>query len=178
MPICLECEKEFDEKRKQKGRQKYCSPKCRYKAWIEANPQKHLDYQRKWFRKTHPHFCRICKTQIFGAGRTASCGSEKCEKEILRLSQEKHRIKRKDKVFQLLGGPSCVYCGCDNMQALEINHKKDFGTREHGTKLLNDICSGRKKKEDFEIVCRVCNALHYMKMKGIKGWKVTWIKEQ
>lgn len=38
--ICLECNKEFRTKRRNK---KYCSDKCRNKAWIKLHPRKEKD---------------------------------------------------------------------------------------------------------------------------------------
>lgn len=80
----------------------------------------------------------------------------------------------------MLGG-KCVNCGCDNTDALEINHKNGGGTRErrerNGSKAFYlAILSGRRDSADLEIRCKVCNILHYLKeLKKVEGnWKITW----
>jgi hypothetical protein len=87
------------------------------------------------------------------------------------------------KTIEFLGG-KCVNCGCDDFEALELNHKNGGGAkeqRESGSRtkqLYLDILSGRRKKEEFDLRCRVCNSLHYLtELKGIKDkWKITYIK--
>lgn len=42
--------------------------------------------------------------------------------------------------------------------------------------IARDILSGKRDPFDFEVVCRVCNAHHYLtKLKGIKDrWEIRW----
>ena len=38
-----------------------------------------------------------------------------------------------------------------------------------------DIANGRAEVEEFNVLCRVCNALHYVKgILGVGGHEVTW----
>lgn len=96
-----------------------------------------------------------------------------------RIKQNEYIQKMKIKAYKILG-EKCINCGCDDIQALEFNHKNGGGAAEyraHGgcqKQLILDIVAGRRK--DIELTCRVCNALHYLvKLKGLKNkWKVTY----
>jgi len=94
--------------------------------------------------------------------------------------KEEHRIwylAKKIQAYEILGG-KCVYCGCTDIDALEINHIHGGGRKEpkHGKALYLDIISGKRTTEDLELTCRICNAWHYLvHIKNIKdGWKITW----
>lgn len=98
-----------------------------------------------------------------------------------RISQTKYARKLRTRVITLLG-KKCVYCGCDVVEALEINHRSGGGHQEF--KKINrskkgwylDILSGRRTIEDLELTCRICNAHHYLtQIKDIKDdWTITW----
>jgi len=103
------------------------------------------------------------------------------EKRNLNI-RRKYRKEVKIKAYQKLGG-KCVYCGCNNFDALEINHKFGGGAQEIKTRISNykfylDIVAGRRTTEDLELTCRVCNAWHYLtKIKKIAGnWRIEWIE--
>jgi hypothetical protein len=106
------------------------------------------------------------------------------EKNRIWMRSYMKRYWRKNKIaaFKILGG-KCVNCGCDNIDALEINHPFGGGNEErrkagfYERKLYRDIISG--KKVDVELTCRVCNALHYLvQLKGLPNrWHITYIPE-
>lgn len=77
------------------------------------------------------------------------------------------------------GNPQCINCGCDFFPILEINHKNGGGCQERRTKsnnmLYRDIIAGRRSVEDLEVACRVCNALHFVRLKhGFLPIRVSW----
>ena len=86
----------------------------------------------------------------------------------------------KKSVLSVVGGkhPKCVYCGCDDERLLELNHKFGGGTKEikkKGAKMYWDIILGRRKLDDLEIACRICNAKHYLELKyGKLPFKITY----
>jgi hypothetical protein len=96
-----------------------------------------------------------------------------------RASIRKYIRKLRLRAIAKLGG-KCIYCGCDNPNALEMNHINGGGCQEskvHGRKtksLYLDIVAGRRN--DIELTCRVCNAVHYLvKLKGLPNkWKVIY----
>lgn len=112
------------------------------------------------------------------------------QREFQKEWQRKHRAEARKyqrslrtKVLELLGG-KCVYCGCNDFEALEINHINGQGAKEkqkrwkHGNKgYYCAILNGTRSIEDLELTCRVCNARHYLNdIKGIGGtWIIQWV---
>jgi len=97
--------------------------------------------------------------------------------EYHRKYRHSKNLEIRTKVIQFFGG-KCIYCGCDNPGALEINHKNGGGGKENRNPAFDyrrryrEILNG--KREDLELVCRVCNANHYLCSKGITGITVIW----
>ena len=121
------------------------------KETLRDNPEKMREYKREW-----------------GKRNTA-------------ITRNYRRRVRK-RVLEKLGG-KCVYCGCDVDEILEINHKHGGGGKEYNEKynctvtFHLDILKGRRSIDDLELTCRVCNAMHYVKViKGIEGHVVEWKK--
>ena len=73
----------------------------------------------------------------------------------------------------------CVYCGCDEPSILEINHINGGGGKEtkRGAKMpvfYWDIIKERRSTSDLEIACRVCNTLHYLRLRYPQAnWRFT-----
>ena len=94
-------------------------------------------------------------------------------------TRRKYRRNIRKQVLEKLGG-KCVYCGCDIEEILEINHIHGGGNREYRENykcqitFYLDIVKGRRSIDDLELTCKVCNAMHYVKLKGIEGHKVIW----
>jgi len=99
---------------------------------------------------------------------------------------KKNRAKRKKydrelrlKAIEKLGG-KCVNCGCDNVDALEFNHKNGGGYSEYkahggcGRQICLDILA--RRRDDIELTCKVCNALHCLvKLKRLPNkWKINY----
>jgi predicted RNA-binding Zn-ribbon protein involved in translation (DUF1610 family) len=66
--------------------------------------------------------------------------------------------------------PVCENCGCDDVRLLEVNHKNGGGNKElkfgkNTNAFAWDIYMGRRKTDDLNLLCRVCNALHYLELK-------------
>jgi hypothetical protein len=74
--------------------------------------------------------------------------------------------------------PICVYCGCDDIRLLEINHIKGGGRKEIAEKKVGfykDIVSGKRSVEDLNIACKVSNAKHYLELKyGLLPFTIKW----
>lgn len=86
--------------------------------------------------------------------------------------------------MQIVAGrpdPVCVYCGCDDIRFLEVNHKKGGGAKETQTSGNNfywDIIKGRRPVEDLEIACGLHNKLHYYKLKygaDAANFLISWL---
>lgn len=89
------------------------------------------------------------------------------------------RLRALDK----LGGRKCVNCGCMVEEILEINHKGGKGRKERkkskkgAMQFYRDIVHERVDISKYNVLCRVCNAQHYVeKILRIKGHKISWNK--
>lgn len=97
-----------------------------------------------------------------------------------RASYRRYWRNMRKKVIEKLG-VKCVYCGCDEYEALEINHINGKGGEESREKRKTfhlNILSGRRKTDDLELTCGVCNKWHYLtKLKGLPdNWEIKWKK--
>ena len=94
------------------------------------------------------------------------------------------------KVFRLIAkseSPRCIYCGCDEMALLQINHKNGGGQQERksthtrtGFTFFDALIRGKRTTDDLEIVCGPDNILHYYKRKYpaiADKLKVIWVGE-
>lgn len=108
-----------------------------------------------------------------------------------RIQQNNYRKSVRQRVFQRLGGARCVYCGCDDIRFLEVNHKNGGGNKTdfkskagglgcgRGWTFYGNILNGKRRIDDLEVACRVCNALHYLKVKfgseATTNFRVNWM---
>ena len=74
----------------------------------------------------------------------------------------------------------CVSCGCDREELLEINHVNGGGGKEFkkkGNKFYIDIAKMRRETNDLELLCKPCNAIHYLELKfGNLPFQIKWVK--
>lgn len=128
------------------------------------DPERKKEYMKK--------YCQIHKEEIRLKARKYRLE----HKEIMNRRSRKHYREFKKKLMEKLGG-KCVYCGCTNIQALEINHINGGGHLENKRKgcyrIFREILDGIYPYP-IELTCKVCNAVHYLKLKGIDGFKVIW----
>jgi hypothetical protein len=134
----------------------------RYRA-TEKGSQKHREYMRDYMT-------------AYRERRRQSVDYD--PEEERRKWREQHQRVR-DSAMDRLGGRRCAGCGCDEFAILEINHINGGGRAASKVKqnrqLYRDIVKGNAELNDYNVLCRVCNALHYVQdILGIKGHKVTW----
>lgn len=184
--ICQVCKKIFMSSFRQSRIQKYCSKECRL---VARNKRRNKGINKKSgikFKSTSReyHKAYAIKIQASKLRNKYHTNPEYRKKvlEMIKRSMKKGYDKLKNDVYQKLGR-KCVYCGCDVYEALEINHINGGGSKEFSTgknhkshrvfylEILNN------KRQDLEIVCRPCNAVHWLKSKGIVGHKVSWNME-
>ena len=104
-------------------------------------------------------------------------------KNYLDYNKKYYQEMKEDVLNTLSGGnPHCIKCGCNDIRLLEINHKNGGGNQEcrKGEKIINiywEIYKGRRNIDDLEILCRVCNARHYLELKyGELPYKIIYNK--
>lgn len=78
-----------------------------------------------------------------------------------------------------IGGTICANCGCNTFIALEINHINGGGNLElksiNYKQYLRNIINEKVDISQYNVLCRVCNAQHYLEsILGIKGHKIKW----
>jgi len=130
---------------------------------------------RRW-RKEHPQRERATRKAWRLAHPT----------EARAKSERDHRSEKRRAFEVVTGGPAvCQNCGCDQLDALELNHRAGNGARSDRVrlgkgasgKLRRDLIAGRADRSRFSVLCRVCNALEYIERalpQLAGGWKVGW----
>lgn len=134
----------------------------RYRATANGK-QKHREYMREYMIA----YRERCKRS-----------SDYDPKEERRKWREQHQQVR-EKAIDRLGGRRCANCGCDEFSLLEINHINGGGRAAARTRqnrqLYRDIVNGKVELSDYNVLCRICNALHYVQdILGVEGHKVLW----
>ncbi len=100
----------------------------------------------------------------------------------IKISRDNHRKKLRIGVLKKITNYKkivCIACGCNDIRLLEINHKNGGGTKENkrigSMRLYYDILYEKRTVKDLEILCRVCNSLHYLELKfGKLPFKIIW----
>lgn len=79
------------------------------------------------------------------------------------------------------GKIECSNCGCSDVRILEINHINGGGTLEtrkgrYAREFHWAIYKGTRSIDDLNLLCKVCNIEHYVKLKfGIDKFKITYV---
>lgn len=104
-------------------------------------------------------------------------------REKVMVYARKFSQKLRLKAMQIVSGldvPICVNCGCDFLPILEINHNDGGGYNEQKTMpsspFYRAIVKGIRTVDDLNILCKPCNALHYVKLLHGKDFpqQVVW----
>ena len=87
--------------------------------------------------------------------------------------REQHKLVR-ERAMERLGGKQCANCGCNEFSILEINHINGGGRKalkiKQNRQLYRDIMNDKVDLSEYNILCRICNALHYVEeILGVKG---------
>lgn len=151
--------------------------------------------------------CKKCKSEYDKKYRFVHRQDIKCQQKKYRLTHQQ-QIKEHRKKYNLLyrrqikeslhrhfqdlrsraveivgkGKLTCVDCDCDDIRLLEINHKNGGGNKEYRSRgysrFFNGIISGRRKTDDLNLLCKVCNARHAAGLKYgkdlTKHWEIKW----
>jgi len=95
----------------------------------------------------------------------------------------KTHLDLKRKVFAIISQstePKCISCGCNDIRLLEVNHINGGGAVEYRARgnsinFYRDIVALRRNTDGLEVLCRVCNAKHYLELKyGKLPIEVKW----
>lgn len=132
-------------------------------------------------------YCKICSRKEFKIWylKHPKEKREKARKYARTHRKEMREYKQKQRLSALqkvsgLQKPLCANCGCDYLPFLEINHINGGGGKEkrgfgRGDGLFRYIITGRRKVDDLNVLCKVCNSLHYLELKhGYVPMEVIW----
>lgn len=99
---------------------------------------------------------------------------------------KRHNRKVRLQALQMISGlevPECYMCGCNDLRVLEVNHKNGGGSQEYkslrkkGRTIYFVIVKGYRKVDDLEILCKVCNAIHYVEQRFGLKYRVEFLRE-
>jgi hypothetical protein len=175
MKVCFCCktQKNFDEFNKNKktkdGRQSYCKvcQRLKTKEFYFENRDKRLLQRQEWRQlnkdKDKASYRRWKKKNPDSYG----------------CSWKKYNAKRRKNVLLMVSDNLiCERCGCDTIELLEINHKNGGGLKEvkrSNQKFYTSILNGSRTTDDLNILCKMCNILHYIEMKyGKQPYILRW----
>ena len=134
----------------------------RYRA-TEKGKQKHREHMREYTIAWRKH--------------RKESGDYNPEEERRKWREQHKRIR--ERAMERLGGRKCCNCGCNDFSVLEINHINAGGRKalkeRQNRQLYRDIVNDRVNLNDYNVLCRVCNALHYVReILGVKGHQILW----
>lgn len=92
-------------------------------------------------------------------------------KNVSMYNKVRHALMRRKALEIINGSPylKCVKCGCSEYRLLEINHINGGGRQElislRGENLYALILRGKRKIDDLDIRCKLCNNLHFIELK-------------
>jgi hypothetical protein len=145
------------------------------KKWYIKNREKILKRVKK-YREEHQEYYKEYRKKYHQEYKEFL--NEKSKNYYHKHQEERQKYNNKrNKENRLIilnliskNNPCCIRCGCNDIRLLEINHKNGGGGEEYkrgklSTKFWLDIRMGRRKIDDLEILCRVCNACHYLELK-------------
>lgn len=96
-------------------------------------------------------------------------------------SWQKYNKNKRLRILKKVAGNDplkCKRCGCDKVEVLEINHINGGGNQETKNKkneFDKTILNGTRRTDDLEILCKICNNLHYIEMKfGELPFEIFW----
>lgn len=173
---CKQCEKQYHESYYKKNRKK-CRSSCRksYRKMRE-DPEKLKKFKERKRRNLRRWRLNLTKEQRENMKRKKHNYYEANKERLWTNRRKRQRLL----VLQKISGsqkPKCTHCGCNVLEALQINHisPEDSTCISDGKKygsyhmFYKAILEGRRKTNDLEVACRVCNARHYLEWKfGLK----------
>ena len=134
----------------------------RYRATLNGK-QKHRDHMREYM--------------IAWRERRKQSPDYDPDEERRKWREQHQRVR--ERAMERLGGKTCSNCGCDNFSVLEINHIHGGGRQALKTtqnrQLYRAIMNDKVDLNEYNVLCRVCNALHYVQdVLGVVGHQVLW----
>lgn len=165
MKVCSKCSKEkplidfYKSVKSTGGHRSSCKSCCNAarKEWFLKNKEKNYKNTTIWKENNRDRY-----------------------NELSRNSRTRQRLR----VLEMVGKGilKCSRCGCDVIALLEINHINGGGAQEvkrKNTVFYGKILRGDRSLDDLNILCKMCNILHYVELKfGKQHFRLTWEKNE
>lgn len=112
--------------------------------------------------------CKKCRVKIH---REWTKENRAISNAIARKSMKRRYGKMRLEALQIVSGsvkPKCSNCGCALIELLEINHMYGGGNKERRQRnykckpFYADIVNGKRRTDDLDVLCGVCNRAHYI----------------
>lgn len=144
----------------------YSLHKNQAREYYQRNREKILKYQNGYYFKNYGKNLEARKTYYeFNKDKWNTYYETEKKKNREKAKWYKKRITALLKIDPKL---ECKRCGCRDIRFLEINHMHGGGNQELKNSKVN--CMTKKVMQgrsvvDLELLCKPCNAIHYMEMK-------------
>jgi len=146
---------------------------------------------RKKYRKWKN--CIICGKDTLNTSNHVKYCSEECYKKSRERQKKEEYSKRRGiavergKIYRKTirlnalkivgkGKLECSNCSCKDVRILEINHVNGGGNQETkwlaSSRFFLDIVQGKRKTDDLNLLCKVCNIAHFVKLKYEIGYEI------
>jgi len=142
--------------------------------------KKRTDFYRRPFKKSVglTTYCKECVKKHTADYQKRDGFNEKMA-TYMRTEYQRLKLKAFKKVSKN-GIIKCVTCGCSFLPILQINHKNGGGRKEKKRytsqrDFYRHIVKGSRKVDDLEVLCRVCNAKHYVELKYALKYTVSFL---
>jgi hypothetical protein len=114
------------------------------------------------YRKKHPEFDKIFREQKALFKQRRFLNPEYYDKK--KMAQKQYQRKIKDKLFEILGGKTCIICGFSDERALQFDHINGGGiqdwikhTRHTDRMRAYYIKNPDEARKTLQILCANCN---------------------
>lgn len=176
----IECNRKWREKNREKYRE---YQKNRMRKWRKANPELARQQKKRDYYKDVEKSRRYSKNYMKKWGKEHPDRIKQINKNNHLKHREKHlelmnkrRLRVRLKALEIVGKGriECSNCGQKDIRILQINHINGGGRID--TRKFNGngsfyyaIINGKRKTNDLNILCAVCNQAHFIEHKyGVK----------
>jgi hypothetical protein len=132
-------------------------------------------FNKKEYRENHKEETKVYNKEYRAKNREknrAYCSkyAKEHRKEANKRNRETMRKVRLGVLNSISNNnPVCVRCGCNDIRLLEVNHKNGDGGKERRERknytIYFDVLNNKRRVDDLEILCKICNAWHYLEHK-------------
>lgn len=127
------------------------------KNWRARNAEKLRRYKREYYKKNQEQVLEYITEY------NKKHPPVKRTKLQNKIQSRKNNIRRRNRLFDILGGPRCAKCGFSDLRALQFDHINGGGVKDakrigYGSKLVfYYIHHIEEAKSTLQVLCANCN---------------------